>query len=197
MRKRLYSILAAIIVSSAGLAGCTLAGDIPVTEETKYNSDFALPAHEYSYALDREITAVCNVLTSVMTQMHTVSMGEMDIDRALSALEGAEDTVKTSRDVVDRTMPAVNYEEARTKTLESMDNILVIFEDYRTLLNNANELPVSENKDTESTDKETVIGIETSTRFSMANPRVDTTDVSSRLKTEFNVLTTYQNIYFD
>lgn len=163
MRKIFCLFIATLLLA---MVGCTekISTNVEKQIET-FGSDLALNAHEYSYILNKEITTVCGILASQMIIVHNVIINDTSFDRAETSIKGARTTVETSLFVIESTRPAISYEDDREEVIDSMNNILNIFDDYEVLLKQENIEAI--------------------------------TDIAARLKTEFNVLTSYQNVYYN
>lgn len=115
--------------TAAALPGC--AGIEPASPEDGYATSYAMSAVEYTIYLDKQITAVENLLLTRYSCANEVSAGAYSASTELDNTAEDIDKVQTIIDEVTTTMPASGYETDRQNTLDLLEDAKAALEAYQ------------------------------------------------------------------
>lgn len=132
-RYRTGRLLVATLLTAVILSGCSARIEKPRLSNG-YSTLYAPSAVEYSITLSKEISAICNVLTTRASVAEEISRGEYETSSEIANAETAITTLNDIQNILITTMPAQDYEDDRQNLIDMLDDTIGHVEEYKSAL---------------------------------------------------------------
>lgn len=126
-------LVTAVILASVLLTGCSARIEKPRLSNG-YSTLYAPSAVEYSITLTKEISAICNVLTTRAAVAEEISRGEYSLSSEITNTETALTTLNDIQNTLITTMPAQDYEDDRQNLIDMLADTIEHVKEYKSAL---------------------------------------------------------------
>lgn len=160
-KKRSAGIIFVLLIGAASVFGCSKEGEIKPQDAAKgkYATLTAMPAHEYTVFMAKEVNVAVNELESRIIDARNVEKGNYPkkdaVKNVTASLKRMEDVINE----VDITMPAKTYEDDRKDCLRLLKNGCESMREFQQALEKSNTSDITKAKKIMMSDINSLTGV--------------------------------------